>query len=432
MVCVSNRFQMRNINLSNFPINSSSNRLNNRTVMNRARIGMTTGTAKSLNILRQALQTRINDEIHVIIQKYLEKYFQPAVENIKQNYGANAISDQHLQAVCREVLEEAKSMYSGHHLSVARSNSPTNTATTAEGSDHLSDSENICSLPVQKRRHRRDSDSNSESGSFNTNTLLKPSPPLKKKRLKTSPGRGRLTPVKMQVKPTNEPVKREGPQWDSSRLTPETRFVLGSKANKALGFGATRGRLYTKHPTLFRYIGDQEDKQWLHERKLMPLAGGRAYLLIKEDIESLLQSDEYKNAPGVNASDMGEGFTVPESMIVKMRGIMDAMRNGEGPRKQAEAINRAKAAYISSLSAPANDSSSIGSNSNQPSLDTMRLESRGVSPADDLDYVNSTGMPSTNPSPFSISGIGLSPNEDNQVSPIASDISCATLGEIQL
>lgn len=87
-------------------------------------------------------------------------------------------------------------------------------------------------------------------------------------------------------------------------------FSQGSKANKALGFGSTRGRLYTKHANLFRYIGDQEDKQWLQQHNLMPPAGGRAYLIIKQDIEELIFSDEYKNASGVNAADMGIGFQV--------------------------------------------------------------------------------------------------------------------------
>ena len=45
---------------------------------------------------------------------------------------------------------------------------------------------------------------------------------------------------------------REGPKWDPGRLTEETLFILGSRANKALGYGQTRGRLYIKHPELFK------------------------------------------------------------------------------------------------------------------------------------------------------------------------------------
>ena len=127
------------------------------------------------------------------------------------------------------------------------------------------------------------------------------------------------------VKPPADNIKRIGPKWDSSRLTEETRFVLGSKANKALGFGAMRGRLYTKHVDLFRYIGDDEDKQWLSKHGLMPPAGGRAYLLVKDDIEALIDTDEYRGQPGVNAKDMGDGFVVPEVMVAKMRKLMDSL-----------------------------------------------------------------------------------------------------------
>lgn len=41
-------------------------------------------------------------------------------------------------------------------------------------------------------------------------------------------------------------------QWDPSSLTTESSFVMGTRANKALGLGATRGRIYMKHPELFK------------------------------------------------------------------------------------------------------------------------------------------------------------------------------------
>ena len=51
---------------------------------------------------------------------------------------------------------------------------------------------------------------------------------------------------------SGRPVRRDGPKWDPGRLTEETLFILGSRANKALGYGQTRGRLYIKHPELFK------------------------------------------------------------------------------------------------------------------------------------------------------------------------------------
>jgi deoxynucleotidyltransferase terminal-interacting protein 1 len=61
-----------------------------------------------------------------------------------------------------------------------------------------------------------------------------------------------------------------------------------------LGFGQTRGRLYIKHPGLFKYSGDQEDKEWLSRHNLMPPTGGKAYLMVLEDIRELAETDEYR------------------------------------------------------------------------------------------------------------------------------------------
>ena len=42
-----------------------------------------------------------------------------------------------------------------------------------------------------------------------------------------------------------------------------------------MGFGQTRGRLYIKHPELFKYSGDQTDKEWLAKANLMATTGGK-------------------------------------------------------------------------------------------------------------------------------------------------------------
>ena len=55
------------------------------------------------------------------------------------------------------------------------------------------------------------------------------------------------------VSKTGKPVRREGPLWDPERFDrPGMMFILGSRANKALGYGQTRGRLYIKHPEIFK------------------------------------------------------------------------------------------------------------------------------------------------------------------------------------
>jgi len=61
-----------------------------------------------------------------------------------------------------------------------------------------------------------------------------------------------------------------------------------------MGFGPTRGRLYIKHPEIFRYSGDQEDKEWLVRHSLMPPTGQKAYVMIVDDIIELSNTSEYR------------------------------------------------------------------------------------------------------------------------------------------
>jgi DNTTIP1 dimerisation domain len=42
---------------------------------------------------------------------FLQKYFQPAVENLRKNLGNDAVSEDQIKTVCRSILEEAKQMY---------------------------------------------------------------------------------------------------------------------------------------------------------------------------------------------------------------------------------------------------------------------------------------------------------------------------------
>jgi deoxynucleotidyltransferase terminal-interacting protein 1 len=454
-----NTFHMRNMNLMNFATNSGTYRTTYRSQtvsLHRARMGGTTSSAKSLNILRQTLQHSINKEINEVIQKYLDRFFRPAVDNIRNNNGVNSVSEQHIQAVCRQILEEAKKMYFAGVFT--RSNSPITAAFAAycnnNLTENLSDNENNNPIPEPRiptrNKRNKDSDSDSEASSLNT---LKPIVSRKKvtthKHSSNANSSGtaseRSTPVKFHSSAKGiqsdamKRVKRDARKWDPNRLSTQTKFVLGSRANKALGFGSTRGRLYTKHADLFRYIGDQEDKQWLHDNHLMPPAGGRAYLLIKEDILDLIESDEYKNAPGVNANDMGEGFTVPESMIIKMATVMQNMRNSDMSRKKIESKSRTlthNPLPSIALQSIVDNSSTNRSNagSNEPSVETSRPESGAVSPADDLEILSTAEMPSTDPSPFSIGAScfesDVSPNENQEISPIPSDISTNTLNDI--
>lgn len=91
-------FHARTANLSNFTTPAPAYRATYRSQsnsINRAKMGCVTNTTKSLNLLRQALQQNLNEEIHEVIQKYLDAFFRPAVENIKANSGVNCVSEHH-------------------------------------------------------------------------------------------------------------------------------------------------------------------------------------------------------------------------------------------------------------------------------------------------------------------------------------------------
>ncbi|KAG8190742.1 hypothetical protein JTE90_024873 [Oedothorax gibbosus] len=390
-----NTFNMRSYNLNNFPTNTTSYKTAYRSqavAMQRARLGFVNGTAKSLDLLRQNMQKFINKEIDDIIQKYVEKFFKPGMENIKVNNGESSVTDQHLHSVCRQILEEAKKMYQN---TSNRGTSPAEFAeleTSSSCDQKPTKNNNFLKLTIKKRK---ESDTDSEASFI-------PVKPKKRKGRPPNSVSGRSTPLKFKI----EHVRREGPKWDPDRLQPDTEFIMGAKANKALGLGATRGRLYIKHPEVFKYSGDQEDKQWLYDHNLMPATGGKAYMLLVEDIKELAQSDEYRNS-SVLMPDEIVGFTVPESIVNKMKQTMQEMRTDLPAAKRRGRH-------------PASNSDGNGTSDMKmedfPSDE--KHESGTVSPTDELDLLGSD-IRSTNPSPFSL-GTGF---ED--VSPAQPDISPA-------
>uniref|UniRef100_A0A8D0H021 Deoxynucleotidyltransferase terminal interacting protein 1 n=1 Tax=Sphenodon punctatus TaxID=8508 RepID=A0A8D0H021_SPHPU len=116
-----------------------------------------------------------------------------------------------------------------------------------------------------------------------------------------------------------------GMTWDPSRLTESTTFVLGSRANKALGMGGTRGRLYIKHPHLFKYAADPQDKHWLAEQQHMRATGGKmAYLFLEEDIRELADSDDYRSSLELKLEEL-KPFLAPAWMAEKMRKYMEML-----------------------------------------------------------------------------------------------------------
>ncbi|XP_066520354.1 deoxynucleotidyltransferase terminal-interacting protein 1 [Hoplias malabaricus] len=251
----------------------------------------------SMDLLRTVLQPSFNEDILAVFRKYM-KFFEKAASNVKENVGEEVQTEQLIREACRNCLEHAKQLFPETEKTVQRP----------------------AFDPAVKRSRQMDDDS-SQRGS-----------PIPKKRKGRPPGQvlsyERHIPYSTPIKPkTTEPIKREGPKWDPSRLNDKSTFVLGSRANKALGMGGTRGRIYIKHADLFKYAADAQDKHWLAERQHMRATGGKmAYLLIEEDIKELSLSEEYKDCPDLRLDEL-KPFAVPVWMVEKMQKAMEAQRS---------------------------------------------------------------------------------------------------------
>ncbi|XP_066558285.1 deoxynucleotidyltransferase terminal-interacting protein 1 [Amia ocellicauda] len=251
----------------------------------------------SMDLLRAVLQPSFNDDILAVFNKYM-KFFQKAASNVRENVGDDVQMEQLIREACRNCLEQAKQLFSDGEKTVPR--------TTLD-------------QPATKRGRQME-DESVHRGS-----------PVSKKRKGRPPGSviqydRPVSSVQSKMKPS-EPIKREGPKWDPSRLNESSTFVLGSRANKALGMGGTRGRIYIKHADLFKYAADPQDKHWLAERQHMRATGGKmAYLLIEEDVQDLAQSEDYRDSPELKLDEL-KPFAVPSWMIEKMQKAMEVQRS---------------------------------------------------------------------------------------------------------
>ncbi|KAM9409138.1 deoxynucleotidyltransferase terminal-interacting protein 1-like [Pholidichthys leucotaenia] len=246
----------------------------------------------SMDLLRAVLQPSFNDDIMAVFKKY-QKFFDKAAENVKENVGEDVQTDQLIKETCRNVLEHAKQLFPEAEVMRA-------------------------GPEVAIKRSRPIDEDYIQGGSH--------FPKKRKSRPATIMSSDRSLTYSPVVKPKSEPIVREGPKWDPARLTESTTFVLGSRANKALGMGGTRGRIYIKHADLFKYPADVKDKQWLTEKHHMRVTGGKiAYLLVEEDIQELSRT-EYKDCPYVRMDEM-KPFSVPLWMLEKMQKVMEAQRD---------------------------------------------------------------------------------------------------------
>ncbi|CAH2302439.1 deoxynucleotidyltransferase terminal-interacting 1 isoform X1 [Pelobates cultripes] len=251
-----------------------------------------TDPAVSMELLRAVLQPTINEEIQGVFNKYM-KFFQKAAGNVRDNIGEQVDPEQLIRETCRSCLEQAKVLFPDKEKSAQK---PISDMPLSKRARQIEEEVTMRKSPVPKKRKGR--------------------PPGQS--LGNDRGSTTFTPLKK-----TEPIRREGPKWDPARLNERATFVLGSRANKALGMGGTRGRLYIKHPELFKYAADPQDKQWLTEKQHMRATGGKmAYLLLEQDILELASNDDYRESLELKLDEL-KPFTVPLWMTDKMKKTME-------------------------------------------------------------------------------------------------------------
>ncbi|TWW61369.1 Deoxynucleotidyltransferase terminal-interacting protein 1 [Takifugu flavidus] len=324
----------------------------------------------SMDLLRAVLQPSFNDDIMAVFRKY-HQFFEKAAENVKENVGDDVQTDQLIKEACRNVLEhrrreeeeqEGRRRSAGKHTGSEdqrvrgsedqRVRGSEGQRVRGSGDQRVRGSEGQRVRGSEGQRIRGSEDQRVRAKQLfpegevkrmgselikrmrpaDEDYIQSGSPIIKKRRTRpgtsaTSSDRPHGPPTQVKVKA--DPIKREGPKWDPSRLIDGSTFVLGSRANKALGMGGTRGRIYIKHADLFKYAADAKDKQWLAERHHMRATGGKmAYLLIEEDIQDLSRSDEYKDCPDLRMDEL-KPFSVPPWMLEKMQRAMEAQREAD-------------------------------------------------------------------------------------------------------
>ncbi|XP_070600424.1 deoxynucleotidyltransferase terminal-interacting protein 1 isoform X2 [Erythrolamprus reginae] len=241
----------------------------------------------SMDLLRAVLQPSINEEIQAVFGKYM-KFFQKAAGNVRENVGEDVDTEQLIQETCRSCLEQAKLLFCDGKRPIAR---VAHEVAAIKRAKPLEDEVSQQGSPIPKKRKGR--------------------PPGQ-----SQPGDRGASAVGTAKSKSCEPVQREGPKWDPLRLTETTNFVLGSRANKALGMGGTRGRLYIKHPHLFK-----------------------AYLLLEEDIQDLAASEEYRGSQELRLEEL-KPFPIPSWMIGKMQRYMKNVRSeGDQPLPQPQPLS---------------------------------------------------------------------------------------------
>ena len=229
-----------------------------------------TSPSDALEQVRAALQPSLNAEIEKVLQSYQEM-FRMAAYNIGDNL-KETVTEDHISHVLRNSLEEAKKLFR-------------------------------LEIEIDKPEDKK-----VEKAWTPARNVI-----IKKKTMQLR------REVKTEVKVKDD---FDYPVWDEGRVAEDTKMVMGVKANKILGFASARGRLYIRHPQLFKYMTDQDDKNWLFQNGHFPMTTGKSFLMLADDIRLLaISHPDYKDNLGIKGEDV-KGFPIPEFILKKVKLCM--------------------------------------------------------------------------------------------------------------
>jgi len=263
---------------------------------------------QALDLIRSLIQTELNDKIQFIMQEYVDTLFQPAIQNIRKNLDENMInSSLLLEEVCCSALDHAKLVFKSQR---GVSNS---SGDCQQGNPGASVGTSPASLATRMAVKRK----------LSIQSMIAHSNIRAKKRALQHQMGSKSADLPLMTA-EGKPVRREGPKWDAKRINQETLFILGVKACRLLGY--KRGsRLYSTHPTLFKYTLDSEDKHRLVETSVISLnsLSKKVNVLVVEDI---IEIAENMQSPIETEEILRHSFKCPPGMIDKMKIFIDLVK----------------------------------------------------------------------------------------------------------
>ncbi|XP_053687167.1 deoxynucleotidyltransferase terminal-interacting protein 1 [Sabethes cyaneus] len=279
---------------------------------------------KSLELLRSNLQYLFDKEIDVVIKKFSSLFFIPAIKNIKENLGENAISEETLKTTYCSLLEGSKAQYVGQISSPAENSLSRANTPGMELSDSDSSTDNVVpsgTTSLLQQALKRKLPEPNQPDTFKRQYFLQGSLyPQTQYPILQSLGN---VPASLTYQHINRPAISNSTVFTTT-ISPETLFILDFKAGRALGVADFRDRLVNKHPEILRYCPDNQDREWLLQQKqISPLnRNGRFYLLVLDEVKKLAERNtEYSNNPYLKLSDL-QGFKLTEFIYAKVQKLI--------------------------------------------------------------------------------------------------------------